>query len=272
MQLSINELTTYRWTFDQDVRAYRELGVNCMSIWQDKISDYGEEKGAELLAERHMDVATLMWAGGFTGDDGRSFQEAVEDAERSIEIAALLRAKSLTVYSGARGGHTRNHARRLFMMAMEQLLPSARTHGIELAIEVMHPDAAAGWTFLTELETVLDLIQRLRDPMLKMAIDLYHWGQEPYLYPMIQDLAPHLSIVHIGDTYQPPTDEHERCLLGDGIVPLELIASHLAESGYTGPLDVKLLGQEIELTDYHEVIRRSIDFTRGLLQRVEHSS
>tara|TARA_B100000530_G_scaffold2212_2_gene1881 strand:+ start:5327 stop:6142 length:816 start_codon:yes stop_codon:yes gene_type:complete len=271
MQLSINELTTYRWTFDQDVRAYRKHGVQCMSVWQDKVSDYGEEKGAELLAETDMDVATLMWAGGFTGDDGRSFQEAVEDAERSIELAALLQAKSLTVYSGARGGHTRNHARRLFMMAIEQLLPTARTHGIELAVEVMHPNAAGGWTFLTELEMVLDLVQRLRDPMLKMAIDLYHWGQEPHMYPLISDLVQHLSVVHIGDTYQPPTDEHERCLLGNGIIPLELITQRLIESGFEGPMDVKLLGQEIELTDYDEVIRSSIDFTRGLFDRVAQS-
>ena len=157
------------------------------------------------------------------------------------------------------------------MMAIEQLLPTARTHGVELAVEVMHPNAAAGWTFLTELEMVLDLVQRMRDPMLKMAIDLYHWGQEPHMYPLISDLLPHLSVIHIGDTYQPPTDEHERCLLGNGIIPLELIVQRLNESGYEGPVDVKLLGQEIELTDYDEVLRRSIDFTRGLFDSVTHS-
>ena len=66
-------------------------------------------------------------------------------------------------------------------------------------------------------------------------------------------------------------DEHERCLLGNGIIPLELITQRLIESGFEGPMDVKLLGQEIELTDYDEVIRSSIDFTRGLFDRVTQS-
>ena len=100
-RLSISEVTTYSWSFQRDVRTYARHGVPAMGIWRQKLADYGEEKGAELLAEHGMDVSNVYFAGGFTGHDGRSFQEAVDDAERAIETASLLQADCLTVYTGS---------------------------------------------------------------------------------------------------------------------------------------------------------------------------
>ena len=70
-------------------------------------------------------MSNLLWAGGFTGSDGHTFRESVDDAAEAIRLAAALHARSLVVYSGAPGGHTHNHARRLLVDALRQLLPLA---------------------------------------------------------------------------------------------------------------------------------------------------
>ena len=73
-RLSINEITTYRWSFEDDVARYAAAGIPAIGVWRQKLSDYGEEKGVELLADSPLAVSNLLWAGGFTGSDGRSYR------------------------------------------------------------------------------------------------------------------------------------------------------------------------------------------------------
>jgi hypothetical protein len=44
-RLSMNELTTYRWSFEEDVVNYRAAGISAISVWREKIADFGEERG-----------------------------------------------------------------------------------------------------------------------------------------------------------------------------------------------------------------------------------
>lgn len=110
--LSMNETTTLRWSFEEDVLAYSAAGIEAIGVWRQKLSDFGEAKGIELLEETGMSVSNLLWAGGFTGNDGRTYRDSVEDAKEAIATAAALGAACLVVNSGGRGGHTANHARR----------------------------------------------------------------------------------------------------------------------------------------------------------------
>ena len=54
-----------------------------------------------------------------------------------------------------------------------------------------------------------------------------------------------------------PDGEQDRCPLGHGIVPLTRIVAQLAEAGYQGYFDIKLMGQEIESADYQQLLRHS---------------
>ena len=121
-RLACSELTTFRWSFEEDLENYANAGISGLGIWRQKLADYGEERGAELVAESGLAVSSLQWAGGFTGSDGRSHRESLDDARESIRLAAELRAGCLIVHSGSRGAHTFNHARRLFRQAIDKLL------------------------------------------------------------------------------------------------------------------------------------------------------
>lgn len=133
--LSMNETTTYRWSFEEDVANYARAGVRAMGVWRHKLSDFGEEKAAELLEESGLRVSHLFWAGGFTGSDGRTFRESVDDGLEAVRTAAEIKAQSLVVYSGSRAGHTFNHARRLLREALKEMAPLAAEQGVWLAVE-----------------------------------------------------------------------------------------------------------------------------------------
>lgn len=253
----MSELTTYRWSFEKDVEQYAQAGFEAMAVWRRKLSDFGEEKGADLIADYGLAVSSLLWAGGFTGSDGQSFTENIEDGHAAIDLAGLLRANCLVVHSGSRAGHTRNHARRLLTSALKELLPHAEDAGVVLVLEPMHERCASEWTFLTSIDETMTLVDQFASPRLKVAFNSYCFGCDGATVVTLPHLAPYVGLVQLSDARRDPDREQERCPLGEGIIPLDNIVLALTESGYTGFFEVELMGPEIETADYAELLRAS---------------
>ncbi len=256
-RFSMNEMTTYRWSFEEDVARYVEAGIDAIGVWRQKLSDFGEVKGVDLLAENGLAVSNLLWAGGFTGSDGRTYRESIVDAEEAISLAASMQAGCLIVYSGARNGHTHNHARRLICTALEELAAVADDMEVTLAVEPMHAGCAEQWTFLTDLDDTLDLIQKVGSPHVKLALDTYQMGHDRTIVDRLPELIDHVAIVHLGDGRQLPQGEQDRCPLGEGTVPLDEIVPALIDAGYDGDFDVELIGEEFETSSYWDLLEHS---------------
>ena len=256
-ELSVSETTTFRWPFEEDVSQYAAAGIPAIGVWRHKLSDCGLPKALDLLGRSGLKVSHLSWAGGFTGSDGRSFRESLEDAVEAVRTAAELNCRTLVVYSGPRAGHTHNHARRLLQTALIELAPLAVELDITLAVEPMHPGCAAEWTFLTSLDETLGLLEKVAAAPVKMVLDTYHLGQDKGLLDRIAGIVPRIAMVQLGDARQPPDGEQNRCRLGDGVVPLVEIIAGLKAGGYDGYYDVELLGEEVEPADYRSLLEHA---------------
>jgi sugar phosphate isomerase/epimerase len=256
-QLSMNEMTTYRWSLAQDVENYQEAGYSGIGIWRHKLIDEDEDQVIDLLHASGLSVTNVSWAGGFTGSDGRTLAESVDDAAQAIRLAAALMARCLVVYAGGRNNHTYRHAGRLLRMALDELLPLAEVWEVPLAIEPMHAACAADWTFLTSLESAIELAEEYDSAYVKIAYDTYHFPLGNRRRRLLSQLVPHIGIVFLGDRLQPASSEHERCPLGHGRLPLAEIVATLEDAGYAGPYDVKLMGPDIEDCDYWKLLEQS---------------
>ncbi|MFT5527957.1 MAG: sugar phosphate isomerase/epimerase [Pirellulaceae bacterium] len=256
-RLAINEMTTLRWTFEEDVQRYSLSEIEGIGVWRQKLSDFGEAKGIELLHEYNLQVSSLHWAGGFTGSDGVSFRDCIADCREAIATASRLDAGCLIVHSGSRAGHTSNHARRLLRNALKELLPMAEDYGVTLALEPMHAGCASNWTFLTTVEETIGTLDQFSHPNLKMVLDCYHFGFDLHWLPKIEHLVPHLALVQLGDGRIAPEGEPNRCVLGNGSVPLGEIVQRLDARGYEGFYELELMGEDLATTSYDETIRES---------------
>ncbi len=256
-RLSMNEVTTYRWSFEEDIVSYLEAGYEAIGVWRQKLLDFGEEQGVDLLAESGLYVTNLHWAGGFTGSDGHTFDESVDEAAHAIRLAGALDAGCLVVYPGGRNHHTSRHAERLLRSALDQLLPLAEGADVTLAIEPMHPACAAEWTFLTDLQSTIALINDYRTPHLKFVLDTYHFGNDRAVRSHLAELIPHIALVQLADRRCPHGIDHNRCCLGEGGVPLAEIMQELLSLGYQGDFDIELVGQDIELCEYEHLLINS---------------
>ena len=256
-RLSMNEFSTFRWTFDEDVQRYRQAGYSGIGVWRRKLADFGEEKGIELLLESGLDVSNLLWAGGFTGSSGLSFQESVDDALEAVRLGAALGAECLVIHPGGRNNHIQRQAWRLFEEALAMLLPLAEVLGVKLALEPMHPAAAQQWTFITSIHAAIDMLARFQSPHLGIVLDLYHFGRDCEAMDHVLEHVHQIAVVHLADSRSQPHDDQDRCLLGQGEIPLRCAIERLEQAGYRGYYDVELVGPEIVPEQYARVVSGS---------------
>jgi sugar phosphate isomerase/epimerase len=257
LELSMNEVTTYRWSFEEDIENYRRAGYRSIGVWRHKLSDLDEEHAVDVLAESGLGVSSLACAGGFTGLGGVSFREGVDDAVSALRLAAKIQAGCLVVHPGGRNNHTSRHALRLLRAALEELLPTAEHYEVPLALEPMHVACAASWTFLTDFERVSELVAEYNTPYLKLALDTYHFPWSDGDHNILPQIVPHIGVVYLADRREPPSIDHDRCALGRGQLPLADILASLFEAGYSGPFDVRLMGSEIQPADYGRLLVQS---------------
>ncbi len=254
LRLAVNELSTFRWSFEEDVLHYSASGYNAIGIWRPKLDDYGEEKAVELLCEHQLNISSLQWIGGFTGSDGRSYRDAFHDALDAIQLAADIRAKTVVVLAGGRSGHTLNHARRLLLTALRDLAEAAQAVGVHLALEPMHIGCASQWSFINTIPQCLDVIAEIGNPNLGLVFDCYHVAQDCFDRRLIHAIAPHVRLVQLGDSKHAPMGEQNRCPLGHGRVPVQEIIQSFFEGGYEGYFELELVGEEFEHTQYEALL------------------
>lgn len=254
LRLSVNELSTFRWSFEEDVLHYHRAGFEAIGIWRPKLADYGEEKGVELLREHGLSISSLQWIGGFTGSDGRTYRDSLHDALDTIQLAADIQAETVVVLAGGRGGHTKNHANRILRNALRELSEAAQAVGVQLAVEPMHIGCSQEWSFLNTIPQCLDIIAEIDNPNLGLVFDCYHLAQDRPPAPWLKSVVPFVRLVQLGDAKHAPMGEQNRCLLGHGRVPLANIVAIFQENGYRGFYEIEIVGQEVEHLKYEQIL------------------
>jgi sugar phosphate isomerase/epimerase len=259
-EIAISQTTTARWDLPHEVARLSKHGFGAISVWRPKVSDMGVEAAAGAISRAGIQVVSVLWAGGFTGGDGRSFDESVADAAEAIELAEALAAKTVVVHSGCRGGHTRSHAARLLAQALEQLAPLAARSGVSLALKSMHPSAAADCNFVTRLCEAVDLVERFDDPAVRLAFDLWQWADAAETLSLLPRVAPLTAVVQVADRVGPPTVGGDRLPVGHGSLPIRRVVSRLVDSGFQGAFEFDPVGETVEFLGYESVLAS----TRGV--------
>ncbi len=265
-KLSVNELSTYRWSFEEDVFAYAKHGFDSIGIWRAKLAEYGTEKGAELIQENGLRVSSVGWAGGFTGGDGRSFNDSIHDALDAVDLAAQLGAECLIVVSGDRNNHTGSHSRRLLRQALTEVCEAAAALHLDVALEPMHLGAGTQGCFLNNIQNTIDAIGEISWPGLGLVFDSYHLGHDPNLFQWLPDVAPLVRLVQLGDAAHVPMGEQDRLLLGQGKQDLAAIVECFEDAGYDGSFELELIGESIEHLDYDQMLEHSFQALNALVR------
>ncbi|SCB10093.1 sugar phosphate isomerase/epimerase family protein [Rhizobium multihospitium] len=246
--LSIN-LATVRQQYDmrQAVEACLKQDIVAIAPWRDQVHKIGLSEAARIVADNKLKVTGLCRGGMFPAASAEGRAAAIDDNKRAIDEAAALNADCLVLVVGGlpEGSKDIAHAREMVADGIAAILPHARSSGIPIAIEPLHPMYAADRACVNTLEQALDICDLLGEGI-GVAIDVYHVWWDPKLDEQIARAGAGGRILahHICDWLVPTTDLLlDRGMMGDGVIDLKRIRAEIEKAGFFGLQEVEIFSQ-----------------------------
>ena len=246
-RMSINQATTReQHNLAGAIIAYAHAGVTGISIWRDKLAECGLNEAVRMLDDRGLRVSGLCRAGQFPATTNMERQARIDDNLLAVDQAVALGADCLIMVAGGlpNGSKDITGARSMICDGLGAVLPHARTSGMPVAIEPLHPMYAAERCAINTLSQALDLCDVLGDGI-GVAVDIYHVWWDPDLEAQIKRARDRVLAYHVCDWLVPTNDLLlDRGMMGDGIVDIPKITSWIDEIGYDGLIEVEIFSAE----------------------------
>jgi sugar phosphate isomerase/epimerase len=204
----------------------------------------GAKEAAKAIRDHGLTVTGLCRGGMFPAPDRKGRTAALDDNRRAIDDAAILEARCLVLVVGGlpAGSKDLAGAREMVRDGIGEVLDHARSAGVPLAIEPLHPMYCADRACVNTLAQALDLCDEMGEG-LGVVVDAYHVWWDPQLKAQIERAGDkRLLAFHICDWLVPTTDLlTDRGMMGDGVIDLPLMRSWMERGGYRGFHEVEIL-------------------------------
>jgi len=266
--LSINTATLRgAGTLDTIIETCVRHGVRAISPWRDQVHAIGLERTAELVRGHALELSGYCRGGMFPAMDAAGRRAALDDNRRAIDEARQLKATCLVLVVGSLPGALAGApqskdlfaARRDVRDGIAATLEYARSVGMPLAIEPLHPMYAADRACVNTMEQALDLCDAL-DPQpsdggdastdalaaLGVAVDVYHVWWDPKLEAQIARAGrARLHAFHVCDWLVPTRDLlNDRGMMGDGVIEIPRIRAWMEAAGFAGHSEIEIFSSE----------------------------
>jgi sugar phosphate isomerase/epimerase len=252
--LSINTATLRKQlALPAIIEACAARGIGAVCPWRDQVHAAGLAAVARQIADSGLAVSGYCRGGFFPAADAAGLRTALEDNRKAVDEAKALGAACLVLVVGSLPGALAGApaskdiglARNQVRDGIAATLEYVRSAGMPLAIEPLHPMQAAERACINTLEHALDLcdaIDPARTGALGVAVDVYHCWWDPKLESQIARAGPErLLAYHVCDWLVPTRDLlNDRGMMGDGIVELRKVRTHIEAAGYTGAIEVEI--------------------------------
>ena len=245
--LSINGATVRKQgNLAEIVAAVAARGIGGIAPWRDQLAECGVKVAARLIREHGLVVTGLCRAGLFTAEGRAGLAKSVDENRRAIDEAAAIGARCLVMLGGGLEPGSRDiaSARALARDGLAELLPHARSAGVPLAIEPLHPMYAPDRSCINTMAQANDLCDELGDGA-GIAVDVYHLWWDPALRKEIARAGQkRILAFHISDWLVPTTDLLlDRGMMGDGIIDIRQIRGWVEAAGFTGLCEAEIFSE-----------------------------
>ncbi|WP_424933294.1 sugar phosphate isomerase/epimerase family protein [Amaricoccus macauensis] len=246
-RLSLNTATVRaQWDLAQCIEGCARHGIGGISPWRDKLHEMGVEAAAKAIRAAGLRVSGLCRGGWFTST-GAVDKNVIEDNRRAVDEAAALEADCLVMVVGGlpEGSRDLPKAWALVEEGLEKTLDYARTQGVKIAIEPLHPMYAADRACVNTLGQALDICDRLGEGI-GCAVDVYHVWWDPDLEAQLERAGmARIMAFHLCDWLVPTRDLlNDRGMMGDGVIDLPRLRALVEKNGFEGLNEVEIFSTE----------------------------
>jgi sugar phosphate isomerase/epimerase len=245
-RLSLNQITTNRWSLAEALDGCVRAGVPSIGIWRHKIADVGLAESRRLVRDAGLHVSSVCRGGMFPALTAEERAARIEDNRRAIDEAAELGADTLVLVCGPTPDRDIKAARRMVEDAIAALVPYARERKVAMAIEPLHPMYAAERSCITSLEEANTLAEKFDPDVVGIVVDVYHVWWDAVLEREVARAHGRIRGFHVCDWLVPTPDMlMSRGMMGDGRIDINYIRTLVEAAGYRGRIEVEILNQAI---------------------------
>ncbi len=246
-RLSLNTATVReQWTLRQCVEGCVRHGIGGIGPWRDKLQEAGVGEAAAMIRESGLAVSGLCRGGWYTAE-GALTTAVLDDNRRAVDEAVAIGAACLVMVVGGlpAGSKDLDGARALVTEGLGRTLDYARTVGMPIAIEPLHPMYAADRACVNTIGQALDICDALGDGI-GVALDVYHVWWDPELAAQVRRAGrDRLLAFHICDWLVPTRDLlTDRGMMGDGVIDIPGIRAMVEAEGFSGLNEVEIFSAE----------------------------
>ena len=248
-RLSLNQRTTAGWSLRQAIDGCVAAGLPAIGVWREPLAEVGLRTALAWLRDAGLRVSSVCRGGFFTAADLGARRRAHEENIRALDETAALEAPTLVLVPGGlpEGDRDLAGARARAAEAVAALAPEARSRGVRLGIEPMHPIFAADRGVVSTLAQALDLAEQHPVEEVGVVVDTYHVWWEPEVMAQVARAGERITSYQLADwiTPLPPDALLSRGMVGDGHVDFPAFTAAVAAAGYTGDVEVEIFNADV---------------------------
>jgi sugar phosphate isomerase/epimerase len=247
-RLSIHQVTLPPQLAMPDfIGALARNGVPATSLWRERTKAHGVAATARLCADHGIAMTGYCFAGLIHSLDAAEAARARDDVRRALDEAAQLGAPSLVFVAGGVDARDRDiaAARARALEGVSQLVPHARSVGVKLALEPLHPMICATRSVLSTVKLANDWCDALgAEDVVGIAVDTYAVWWDPEIEHEIARAGTRICAFHVSD-WLPDTQDLrlDRGMPGDGVIDLPGLRRSVEAAGYRGCVEVEIFSQ-----------------------------
>lgn len=246
-RISLNTATVReQWSLRECVDGCVRHGLGGIAPWRDKLHETGVDEAAKMILDSGLAVSGLCRGGWYTAE-GALTDAVLDDNKRAVDEAVAIGAKCLVMVVGglAEGSRDLKGARSIVTEGLSKTLDYARTVGMDIAIEPLHPMYAADRACVNTLRQTLDICDQLGSGI-GAAVDVYHVWWDPEIFEqLIRAGKERLMAFHICDWLVPTADMlTDRGMMGDGVINIRELRAAVEVVGFEGLNEVEIFSAQ----------------------------
>jgi sugar phosphate isomerase/epimerase len=231
---SISQVSTLAASFADDVRAYAEVGVDGIGVWELKLEDgsleafYASGLGSATAVPAFPSVHPLPL---LPGPD--TVRERVDALLRSLEVLAAYEPAAILCFPGPGDRETA-------VRGVREIAREAERLGVRLAVEPFQLEGIESWSILNTLGDAAEFVDEVGSDAVGIQFDVWHLWNTPDVLEEIRRHAHLIAGVHVNDWRELTRGWADRVLPGNGAADLPALLGVLEDVGWEGFYDLEI--------------------------------
>jgi sugar phosphate isomerase/epimerase len=231
-RFAISQITTLPASFEDDLRIYREVGVEGIGIWEIKLEAGREHEQLAALHDSGLASTSAVPAVpsiapiGIPGPEQP--EERVDAYCAGLRRLAPFEPSAVVLLTGA-------GERTAIVEGLRAIAAEARALGLRIALEPYSRHDGEEWTIVHTIPEAVALIEQagVADDV-GILFDVWHLWDCDGLEEQIAGEIGRIAGVHVNDVRQPTRSFADRVLPGDGVADPPRILGALDRAGWSG--------------------------------------